>query len=71
MSTDSANVEVKNSNLLKISEEDPNRAETPDVSIAVDSGDVDTEKKLKNELNFHELWAHSHWRQFTSLMPGE
>lgn len=62
--------EAKKPNLLQISEEESNRAETPDVSIIVDGNGTDAEKIAKNELNFHELWAQSHWRQFTSLMPG-
>lgn len=63
--------EVKKPNLLQISEEDSNRPETPDVSINLEGHVYVANKKPKNELNFHELWAHSHWRQFTSLMPGE
>lgn len=59
-------------NLIQISEEDLARTETPEAIIAVEENEALREDiKVKKELNFHELWGHSYWRQFTSITPGK
>lgn len=70
MSAANEQTEPKKADLLRIAEEDSHRPETPETSIVVDVDNGEPTGKVKNELNFYELWAHSHWRQFTSLMPG-
>lgn len=64
--------ESRKPNLLQISEEDLARAATPDASITIETNETTApQKTIKKELNFHELWAQSHWRQFTSITPGK
>lgn len=59
-------------NLLQISEEESGREGSPaSARINIESNETNGEqKKTKMELNFHELWGYSYWRQFTSITPG-
>lgn len=72
MSATTKVAEPRKPNLLQISEEELGREGSPaSARITIDTNDLNVQqKKAKKELNFHELWGYSYWRQFTSITPG-
>lgn len=74
MTTTTNTGDARKANLLQISEEDLAREGSPaSARITIETNESTTipePKKRKLELNFHELWGYSRWRQFTSITPG-